>query len=67
MTDLSMRSADSNMLIIIHKYRKRKVTYYKLFLSFVFEILTFSALRVDLCFEKNIETVIICHPIFNER
>ena len=51
MTDLSMRSADSSMPIIM--YRKRKVAYSELFSSF-FQILTFSALRVDLHLTKKI-------------
>ena len=63
-----MKSTDISMIIIreIGLYRKRQIHILQTVLIF-FKILTFTAQRVELCFEKNIETVIICNPIFNKR
>ena len=60
-----MKSTDISIIIIVEIYRKRQ-NYILRTVLIVFLILTSSALRVDLCFVKKIETLIICHLIFNK-
>ena len=60
-----MKSTDISISIIIEIYRKRQ-NYTLRTVLIVFLILTSSALRVDLCFVKKIETLIICYLIFNK-
>ena len=61
-----MKSTEISIIIIIEMYRKRQ-NYILRTVLIVFLILTFSALKVDLCFVKKIETLIICHLIFDKR
>ena len=60
-----MKSTDISISIIIEIYRKRQ-NYTLRTVLIVFLILTSSALRVDLCFVKKIETLIISYLIFNK-
>ena len=61
-----MKSTDISIIIIIEMYRKRQ-NYIPRTVVIVFLISTSSALKVDLCFVKNIETLIICHLIFKKK
>ena len=61
-----MKSTDISIIIIIEMYRKRQNHILRTVLI-VFLILTSSALKVDLCFVKKIEILIICHLIFNKK
>ena len=61
-----MKSTDISIIIIIEMYMERQ-NYILRTVLIVFLILIFSALRVDLCFVKKIETLIICHLIFKKR
>ena len=53
-----MKSTDISIIIIIEMYRKGQNYIIRTVLS-AFLILTSSALKVDLCFVKKIETLII--------
>ena len=61
-----MKSTYISIIIIMKMYRKRQ-NYILRNISCFFLILTFSALWADLRFVKNIQTLIIFHPVFNEK